>query len=54
VIARSFARAVEHVIDAAEIERTEKAWLSAVAAANPIPRQLEMSSINEGLAEVGS
>jgi cytochrome o ubiquinol oxidase subunit I len=54
VIARSFARDVEHVIDAAEVERSETAWLSAVATAKPISRQVEMSSANEGLAEVHS
>jgi cytochrome o ubiquinol oxidase subunit 1 len=52
VIARSFVRDAEAVIDAAEVERTETAWLSAVAAASPIRRQDETSSANEGLAEV--
>jgi cytochrome o ubiquinol oxidase subunit 1 len=54
VIARSFARDVEKVIDAAEVERTELAWLSAVGAAKPITRHVEMTSDNEGLAEVHS
>jgi cytochrome o ubiquinol oxidase subunit I len=54
VIARGFARDVEHVITAAEVERTEMAWLGAVAAAKPILRQAEMSSANEGLAKVSA
>jgi len=52
VIARSFVRDVEQVIAAAEVERTEMAWLNVVAAAKPITRQVEMTSANEGLAEV--
>jgi cytochrome o ubiquinol oxidase subunit 1 len=52
VIARSFERDVDHVIGAAEVARTEAAWLSAVAAAHPIPREVEMSSANAGLARV--
>ncbi|MGA9575824.1 MAG: cbb3-type cytochrome c oxidase subunit I [Lysobacterales bacterium] len=52
VIARSFVRDVHQVIRADEIERTERRWLSAVAAAKPIPREVEMTSANQGLAEV--
>jgi cytochrome o ubiquinol oxidase subunit 1 len=52
VIARSFARDVHRIIQAGEIERTERRWLRAVAAATPIPRELETTSANQGLAEV--
>ena len=52
VIARSFARDVHRIIPADEIERTERRWLRAVAEATPIPREVEMTSANQGLAEV--
>jgi cytochrome o ubiquinol oxidase subunit 1 len=54
VIARSFVRDFEEVIDAAEVERGEAAWLSAVDAAKPILREVEMSSANQGLAKVSA
>ena len=52
VIARSFARDVHRIIPADEIERTERRWLRAVAEATPIVREVEMTSANQGLAEV--
>ncbi|KIZ47548.1 MULTISPECIES: cbb3-type cytochrome c oxidase subunit I [Rhodopseudomonas] len=52
VIARSFARDVSKIIPAEEVARTETRWLQAVAAATPIPREIEMTSANQGLAEV--
>ena len=52
VIARSFVRDVHHIILAAEVERTEQKWLRTVASSIPIPRQIEMTSANQGLAEV--
>jgi cytochrome o ubiquinol oxidase subunit 1 len=54
MIARSFVRDIDHVIGAAEVERTETAWLRAVAAAKPTPRQVETSSSNDGLAKVNA
>jgi cytochrome o ubiquinol oxidase subunit I len=52
VIARSFARDVHRVVPADEIERTERRWLRAVAEATPIPREVEMTSANQGMAEI--
>ena len=52
VVARSFTRDVDEVIDAAEVERNETAWLSAVDGAKPILRQVETTSANQGRAEV--
>ncbi|MEO8317239.1 MAG: cbb3-type cytochrome c oxidase subunit I [Bradyrhizobium sp.] len=52
VIARSFVRDLHKTISGEEVERTEKRWLSAVAAATSIPREVEMTSANQGLAEV--
>ncbi|USI72785.1 cbb3-type cytochrome c oxidase subunit I [Sphingomonas morindae] len=52
VIARSFVRDTERTITAEEIERTERAWLAEVARARPIPREIENSTANQGLAKV--
>jgi cytochrome o ubiquinol oxidase subunit 1 len=54
VIARSFARDVHKLIPAADVERTEAHWLAAVADARPIPREIETTSANQGLAEVSA
>jgi cytochrome o ubiquinol oxidase subunit 1 len=54
VIARSFARDVHRIIPADEVERTERRWLRAVAEATPIPREVELRSANQGLAEVSA
>jgi cytochrome o ubiquinol oxidase subunit 1 len=52
VIARSFVRDVKRIIPAAEVEQIEARWLNTVAAATAIPRELETTSANQGLAEV--
>ncbi|MCW2337002.1 cytochrome o ubiquinol oxidase subunit 1 [Sphingobium sp. B2D3A] len=52
VIARSFARDTHRLIPASAVERTERAWLDAVARARPIPREMETAPANAGLAEV--
>jgi len=54
VIARSFVRDTEKVITADAVRRTEDRWLSAVERAQPIPRELETTSANQGLAAVRS
>jgi cytochrome o ubiquinol oxidase subunit 1 len=51
VIARSFVRDVYRIVPASEVARTEDRWLSAVAATRAIPRELEETSANRGLAE---
>ena len=52
VIARSFVRDTEKVISADEVRHTEDRWLTAVERARPVPREIETTSANEGLAEV--
>ncbi|MHA6720411.1 cbb3-type cytochrome c oxidase subunit I [Sphingomonas sp. RS6] len=52
VIARSFARDTHRIIPAETVEQTERAWLGAVASTWPIPREIETSSANRGLALV--
>jgi cytochrome o ubiquinol oxidase subunit 1 len=52
VIARSFARDVDRIISADDVERTERRWLRSVADATPIRREMEMTSANQGLPEV--
>jgi len=54
VIARSFARDVHRTIPAAEVAWTDMMWLQAVADATPIPRQIETTSANQGLAEIAT
>jgi len=54
VIARSFARDVHRIIPAAEVERTETGWLRAVSDATSIPREIETTSVNRGLAKVAA
>jgi cytochrome o ubiquinol oxidase subunit 1 len=49
-IGRSFARDVERIIPAAEVERIDRHWLNGAAATERIPRQLEETAANEGLA----
>ena len=53
VIARSFDREVERIVAAAQVEATERRWLETVFAATPTAREIEMTSANQGLAEVG-
>jgi cytochrome o ubiquinol oxidase subunit 1 len=52
VILRSFMRDVTRVIPAAEVAAQHRRWLERVGAAMPIPRQLELTPANEGLADV--
>jgi len=54
VIARSFVRDVRRTIPAAEVERVERSWLHAVAEAKAIPREIETTSANQGLAEASA
>jgi cytochrome o ubiquinol oxidase subunit 1 len=54
VIARGFARDIHRIIPAAEIAWTDAIWLHAVADATPIPRQLETTPANRGLAEIAT
>jgi cytochrome o ubiquinol oxidase subunit 1 len=51
VIARSFMRDVTRIIPAATVEAVDRRWLAQAGHAQPIPRQLEHSEGNEGLAE---
>ncbi len=50
-IARSFMRDVTRVIPAATVEAVDRSWLAQAHAARPVPRQLEQSARNQGLAE---
>jgi cytochrome o ubiquinol oxidase subunit 1 len=52
VIARSFIRDVRRIVPAPEVERIEGRWRRAIADARPIPREIEMTSANQGLAAV--
>ncbi|RZF60678.1 cytochrome ubiquinol oxidase subunit I [Sphingomonas populi] len=52
VIARSFVRDTHRIIPARAVERTERGWLEAVAKARPIPREIETSPANQGVALV--
>ena len=54
VIARSFQRDVNRIIPAAEVAVTIGDWLSGIASARAIPRELETTSANQGLAESAS
>ena len=54
VIARSFARDVHRIIPAAEIAWIDMMWRHAIADASPIPRQLETTPANQGLAEIAT
>ena len=52
VITRSFARDTHRIISAAEVERIDRAWRATLGAARAIPREIEMTPANQGLAEV--
>jgi cytochrome o ubiquinol oxidase subunit 1 len=52
VIARSFVRDVDRIVLSDEITRIEQRWLRAVADARSIPRDIEMTSANQGVARV--
>jgi cytochrome o ubiquinol oxidase subunit 1 len=49
-IARSFMRELHEVIPASEVEAHDRRWLAAAGAATAVPRKLEHSQVNEGLA----
>jgi len=51
VVIRSFMRNVTRVVPAAEVQVVDRRWLAQAHAARAVPRQLEMSTRNEGLAE---
>ena len=52
VIARSFVRETHRWIPAAEVEAENRRWLDLAHATHPVPRQLEESQANRGLAKV--
>jgi cytochrome o ubiquinol oxidase subunit 1 len=52
VIARSFIRDVHRTLPAAEVSCIESRWHRAIADARPIPREIEMTLANQGLAAV--
>ena len=54
LILRSFVRGAEREIPAREVARTEACWREAIRAARPIPRQVEMTAANRGVAEVAA
>ena len=54
VIARSFARDTHRLVLAAEVESTDRAWRATLAAARAIPREIETTSANQGLAEIAA
>jgi cytochrome o ubiquinol oxidase subunit 1 len=51
VIARSFMRDVTKIVPAATVEAVDRRWLAQAQAARPVPRQLEQSERNAGLAQ---
>jgi len=52
VIARSFARNTERIIPAENIAAQQGAWLQMARDARAVPRELEFTPENKGLAEV--
>jgi hypothetical protein len=44
-------RDVTKIIPAATVEAVDRRWLAQAQAARPVPRQLEQSERNEGLAQ---
>jgi cytochrome o ubiquinol oxidase subunit 1 len=54
VIARSFARDVDRIIPAAEVEAIEARWLELASATPRVHRALETTPANRGLAAVSS
>lgn len=52
VIARSFIRDTHRIVPAAEVERIDQAWRATLAAAPAIPREIETTPANRGLAEM--
>jgi cytochrome o ubiquinol oxidase subunit 1 len=51
VIIRSFMRDVTRIIPAATVEAVDRRWLADALSARAIPRELEQSARNEGLAQ---
>ena len=51
VIIRSFMRVVTRIIPAATVEAVDRRWLAQAQVAAPIPRQLEQTEGNQGLAQ---
>ena len=51
IIVRSMLRDTTKVIPAAEVERVDRAWLALAHAARPVPREQEMTALNQGLAK---
>ena len=54
VVARSFVRDTHRVIPASEVARIDESWREATARAQPVPREIETSPANQGLALVRS
>jgi cytochrome o ubiquinol oxidase subunit 1 len=54
LILRSFDRTTDKTLSAKEVTRIEHRWHDAIRAAPAIPRQLELTSRNRGLAEVSA
>ncbi len=54
LILRSFDRRTERAISGEEVMAIEHRWHEALRAATPSPRQIEMTSLNQGLAEISS
>ena len=52
VIARSFVRDTRRTIPAAEVRATDRLWLTAAAATSAVPRRVEETTANHGLAEL--
>jgi cytochrome o ubiquinol oxidase subunit 1 len=51
VIARSFMRDVTRIVPAATVEAVDRRWLAQAQMAAPVPRELEQSERNQGLAQ---
>ena len=52
VIVRSFVRDTRRTISSKEVEAIDQRWLAAASAARAVPRQLEETAANHGLAEL--
>ena len=52
VIARSFVRETHRWIPASEVEAEDRRWVDLAHATRPVPRQLEESHANRGLAKI--
>jgi cytochrome o ubiquinol oxidase subunit 1 len=54
IIGRSFARDVDRMIPAEEVQAIHERWLGEVQAILPVHRQVETTPANRGLAAVSS